>query len=80
MCAQYEWPVQEEKAWRKMFSITVFAFRFAAVVDNILENIVEERCRIFTITQYMKGRIHLPKVGTGVEGDKDGCYRDRDIY
>ena len=79
MRAQYKWSVQEEKAWRKMFFITVFSFGFAAHEDNILENIVEERCRIFTITKYMKGRINLPNVGTCVEGGKDGCYGDRDI-
>ena len=71
MRTQYEWSVQEEKAWRKMLFITVF-FGFAANVDNILENIVEEGCRIFNITQYMKGKVHLPNVGAGVEGDKDG--------
>ena len=62
-----------------MFSITVFSLGFAANEDNVLENIVEERCRIFTITQDMERRPHLSDVGTGVEGGKDGCNGDRDI-
>ena len=76
--AQYEWSVQE-KAWREIFLIIVFSLGFGANEVDILENIIDERRRIFTIAQYMKGRIHLPNVGTGVEGDKDGCYGDRDI-
>ena len=62
-----------------MFFITVFSLGFAANEDNILENIIEERRRVFTITQDMERRIHLPDVGSGVERGKDGCNGDRDI-
>ena len=57
----------------------VFSLGFAANEVNVLENIIDERRRIFTITQDMKRRPHLPDVGTCVERGKDGWYGDRDI-
>ena len=62
-----------------MFFITVFSLGFAVNEVNILENIIDERRRIFTIAQDMERRPHLPDVGAGVERGKDGCEGDRDI-
>ena len=62
-----------------MFFITVFSLGFAANEVNVLENIIDERRRIFTIAQDMKRRPHLPDVGIGIERGKDGCEGDRDI-
>ena len=61
-----------------MFLIVVF-LGFGANKVDILENIIDERCRIFTIAQDMERRPHLPDVGTGVEHGNDGCEGDRDI-
>ena len=76
--AQYEWSVQE-KAWREIFLIIVFFLGFGANEVDILENIIDERRRIFTIAQGMKRRPHLPDVGIGIERGKDGCEGDRYI-
>ena len=79
MRTQYERAIQEFKAWRQMFCIAIFAFRFAAVVDNILKNIVKERTIFLNIAQYMKGRVKLPDMRTGVVGYKEGYYCDGDV-
>ena len=76
--AQYEWSVQE-KAWREIFLIIVFSLGFGANEVDILENIIDERRRIFTIAQDMEGRSHLPYVGISVERGNDGCEGNRDI-
>ena len=61
------------------FLIIVFSLGFGANEVDILENIIDERRRIFTIAQDMKRRPHLPDVGIGVERGKDVCEGDRDI-
>ena len=75
--AQYERTFQEE-AWREMFLI-VFSLGVGANKVDILENIIDERRRIFTIAQDMEGRPHLPDVGISVERGNDGCEGNRDI-
>ena len=62
-----------------MFLIIVFSLGFGANEVDILENIIDERRRIFTIAQDMKRRPHLPDVGIGIERGKDGCEGDRYI-
>ena len=79
MRTQYERTIQEFKAWRQMFCIAIFAFRSAAVVDNILKNIVKERTIFLNIPQYMKWRVKLPNMCIGVVGYKEGDDGDGNI-
>ena len=67
------------KTWRPVLCIAIIAFRFAAVVDNILKEIVKEQTIFLNITQYMKGRVKLPDMRTGVVGYKEGDYGDGNL-
>ena len=69
----------QEKAWREIFLIIVFSLGFGANEVDILENIIDERRRIFTIAQDMKRRPLLPDVGIGVERGNDGYEGYGDI-
>ena len=62
-----------------MFCIRILAVQRAAVVDNILIEIVKERTVFLNNTHNMKGRVKLSNMGVGVVRYKEDDNGDRGV-